>query len=99
VGVLESFGERLRRSEVESEGVATDMPPSYINAGLTHLPKTTLILDHFYILKLYHDSCLICKKTLSRIYHPASKQGLRGTGWLPLKNPVNLDNLPRELSA
>ena len=45
-----------------SRPIAIDMPPTYINAGLTHLPETTLVLDHFQVIKLYHDNCLICKK-------------------------------------
>ena len=59
---LEPFGERLRCSGVKIAALSTDMPPTYINAGLTHFPEATLVLDHFQVIKLYHDNCLICKK-------------------------------------
>lgn len=61
-GRLGAFWGKTPRLGGKIEALATDMLPTNINAGLTHLPETTLVLDHFYVIKLYHDNCLICRK-------------------------------------
>lgn len=94
---LEPFWQRLRRSGVKIEAVATDMSPAYINAVLTHLPEAALVFDHFHVIKLYNDKLSDLRR---KLYHEATnllqKQVIKGTRWLLLKNPENLDNCRRE---
>lgn len=94
---LEPFWQRLRRSGVKIEAVATDMSPAYINAVLTHLPEAALVFDHFHVIKLYNDKLSDLRR---KLYHEATnllqKQVIKGTRWLLLKNPENLDNRRRE---
>ncbi len=89
---LEPFWARLKRQKVRLEAVATDMSPAYISAVLTHLPEATLVFDRFHVIKLYNDGLSDLRR---KLYHEATdlmqKQVIKGTRWLLLKNPENLD--------
>ena len=89
---LEPFWRRLHRSGAEIEAVAMDMAPSYILAVQTHIPWAILVFDHFHVIKLFNEKLSALRRDL---YHQASSQlqqrVLKGTRWLLLKNPENLD--------
>ena len=89
---LEPFWTRLKRQKVRLEAVATDMSPAYISAVLTHVPEATLVFDRFHVIKLYNDGLSDLRR---KLYHEATdlmqKQVIKGTRWLLLKNPENLD--------
>lgn len=89
---LEPFWALLKRQKVRLEAVATDMSPAYISAVLTHVPEATLVFDRFHVIKLYHDGLSDLRR---KLYHEATdlmqKQVIKGTRWLLLKNPENLD--------
>jgi len=89
---LEPFWTRLKRQKVCLEAVATDMSPAYISAVLTHAPEATLVFDRFHVIKLYNDGLSDLRR---KLYHEATdlmqKQVIKGTRWLLLKNPDNLD--------
>ena len=59
---------------------------------LTHVPEATLVFDRFHVIKLYNDGLSDLRR---KLYHEATdlmqKQVLKGTRWLLLKNPENLD--------
>jgi len=69
-----------------------DMPKAYWGAVLTHLPKAKIVFDHFHVIMLFNDklSDLGCA-----MYRDATEimlmEVLKGTRWLLLKNPENLD--------
>jgi len=94
---LEPFWTRLKRQKVRLEAVATDMSPAYIGAVLTHVPEATLVFDRFHVIKLYNDGLSDLRR---KLYHEATdlmqKQVIKGTRWLLLKNPENLDRDRRE---
>ena len=89
---LEPFWSRLKRQKVRIEAVATDLSPAYISAILTNLPNAVHVFDHFHIIKLYNDGLSDLRR---RLYHEATQimdqKVLKGTRWLLLKNPANLD--------
>ena len=89
---LEPFWAKLKRQKVRLEAVATDMSPAYISAVLTHVPEATLVFDRFHVIKLYNDGLSDLRR---KLYHEATdlrqKQVIKGTRWLLLKNPENLD--------
>lgn len=89
---LEPFWARLKRQKVCLEAVATDMSPAYISAVLTHVPEATLVFDRFHVTKLYNDGLSDLRR---KLFHEATdlmqKQVIKGTRWLLLKNPENLD--------
>ena len=94
---LAPFWARLKRSRVRIEAVAMDMSPAYISAVLTNLPKAVIVFDHFHILKLYNDKLSELRRALYReATDLLQKDVLKGTRWLLLKNPENLDNTHNE---
>ena len=89
---LNPFWDRLKRTRARIEAVATDMSPAYISAVLTNLPKAVLVFDHFHILKLYNEKLSDLRRSLYReATEQLHKDVLKGTRWLLLKNPENLD--------
>lgn len=93
---LERFWQILRRQKVRIKAVATDLSPAYISAVLTHLPQAVHVLDHFHLIKLYNDGLSDLRR---KLYHEAGRmqrQVLKGSRWLLLKNPENLDPKYRE---
>jgi len=95
---LEPFWQRLRRQQVRIQAVATDLSPAYISAILTHLPEAVHVFDHFHLIKLYNEGLSELRRQL---YHEAAnvlhQKVLKGTRWLLLKNPENLDPRRREV--
>jgi len=89
---LTPFWERLRRSRARIEAVATDMSPAYIAAVHENLPGAVLVFDHFHVVKLYNEKLSNLRRALQReakeLLH---KDVLKGTRWLLLKNPENLN--------
>ena len=88
---LERFWKILRRQKVHIEAVATDLSPAYISAVITNLPKAVHVFDHFHLIKLFNDGLSDLRR---KLYHEAEimqRQVLKGSRWLLLKNPENLD--------
>jgi transposase len=89
---LTSFWKRLRSSGAKVEAVATDMSPAYIDAVVTHLPKARLVFDRFHVMKLFNDKLSDLRRELHReASDMLHKEVLKGTRWLLLKRPENLD--------
>ena len=89
---LTAFWKRLRSSGAKIEAVATDMSPAYIDAVLTHLPKARLVFDRFHVMKLFNDKLSDLRRELHReATDKQLKEVLKGTRWLLLKRPGNLD--------
>ena len=90
---LTLFWKRLKRSGAQIEAVATDMGPAYISAVRTNLPEATLVFDHFHIIKLLNEKLTKLRRDLQREAESGpDKLALKGTRWLLLKNPNNLDD-------
>lgn len=92
VEALKPFWKRLKRCCAQIEAVAMDMSPAYISAVQTNLPKAVIVFDHFHILKLFNKKLSDLRRELSReATEQLHKEVLKGTRWLLLKNPENLD--------
>jgi transposase len=89
---LTPFFKRLRASRAKVEAVAMDMSGAYLTAVRAHLPGSTVVFDHFHVIKLFNEKLTGLRRNL---YHEAAdllhKKVLKGTRWLLLKNPENLD--------
>jgi transposase len=89
---LKPFWKRLRSSKAKIEAVAMDMSPAYREAVSTCLPKAKIVFDHFHVIKLFNEKLSDLRRALHReatdVMH---KEVLKGTRWLLLKNPENLD--------
>jgi transposase len=89
---LEPFWRRLRRSGARIEAVAIDMSPAYIEAVCTQLPEAAIVFDHFHVIKLFNDKLSDLRRDLYReATDQLHKDVLKGTRWLLLKNPDNLN--------
>ena len=91
-GALLPFWKRLKCSGAKIEAVAMDMGPAYISAVQEHLPKAQIVFDHFHVIKLFNDKLSQLRRDLHRgAVEKMHKDVLKGTRWLLLKNPENLD--------
>jgi len=92
VEALEPFWRRLRRARAKVKAVATDMSKAYIRAVRDNLSEAVHVFDHFHVVKLFNDKLSALRREL---YHQActdqERKILKGTRWLLLKNPENLD--------
>ena len=72
--------------------VATEMGKAYIRAVRDNLPKAVHVFEHFHVVKLFNDKLSALRREL---FHQAQSDDdrklLKGTRWLLLKNPENLD--------
>ena len=91
-GALDGFWRRLKASHARIHAVATDMSPAYIQAVGEHLPRAIHVFDRFHVVKLFNDKLSKLRRDLQREAEgPLQKKVLKGTRWLLLKNPENLD--------
>ena len=90
---LKPFWRRLKASRAHIQAVAIDMSPAYILAVGEHLPQAAIVFDRFHIVKLFNDKLSDLRRAL---YHKAvsekQKNVIKGTRWLLLKNPENLNS-------
>jgi transposase len=94
---LKPFWKRLRPSGAKIEAVAMDMSAGYRQAVARNLPKAKIVFDRFHVVKLFNDKLSDLRRELHReatdVLH---KQVLKGTRWLLLKHPENLDEAKDE---
>jgi transposase len=89
---LKPFWKRLRGSQAKIRAVATDMSSAYYVAARKNIPNATHVFDRFHIVKLMNEKLTTLRRQL---YHETKdmleQNVLKGTRWLLLKNPQNLD--------
>ena len=89
---LKPFWKRLRSSRAKIRAVATDMSPAYIMAVRDNLPKAVHVFDRFHVMKLFNDQLADLRREVQRSVEDVEhRRLLKGTLWLLLKNPENLD--------
>jgi len=89
---LAPFWKRLRSSKAKIEAVAMDMSVAYRQAVSTCLPMAKIVFDRFHVVKLFNDRLSALRRQLySEAADLLHKKVLKGTRWLLLKNPENLD--------
>ena len=93
---LQAFWKRLRSSGAQIEAVATDMSPAYIAAVQTNLPHATLVFDRFHVIKLFNDKLSNLRRDQYHASTEAHRKILKGSRWLLLKRPENLDDTQNE---
>src|SRR5271168_2834226 len=89
---------RLRRARAKIVAVATDLSKAYIRAVRDNLPKAVHVFDHFHVIKLFNEKLSAFRRALySQLTTEQERKLLKGTRWLLLKNPENLDADKNEL--
>ena len=78
--------ELLRNLQRSSEDRA------YIKAVRDNLPNVVHVFDHFHVVKLFNDKLSALRRELyNQATVDSDRKLLKGTRWLLLKNPENLD--------
>ena len=86
------FWRRVKRIKSKIKAVAIDMSPAYIAAVLENLPKAAIVFDPFHVVKYFNDKLSDFRRSLFNLLQDQNeKQILKGTRWLLLKNPENLN--------
>lgn len=86
------FWRRLRSSRAKIKAVAMDMSAAYSGAVRDYLPKAQIVFDHFHVIKLMNEKLSDLRREMYReAIDKLHKDVLKGTRWLLLKNPENLD--------
>jgi transposase len=94
---LTPFWKRLRGSGAKVKAVATDMSKAYIKAVRENLPQAIHVFDHFHVIKLYNEKLSNFRRDLfQELTDDHERRLLKGTRWLLLKNPENLDETRNE---
>ena len=90
---LQPFWRRLKAAKAQIEAVAIDMSPAYQRAVAENLPKAAVVFDRFHVVKLFNEKLTNLRRQL---YHQLpdeeQREALKGSRWLLLKNPGNLDS-------
>jgi transposase len=89
---LVPFWKRLRRTRAQIEAVAMDMSAAYISAVQTNLPDAAIVFDRFHIVKLMNEKLTQLRRELYRQASADQRSVLKGSRWLLLKNPENLQD-------
>ncbi len=89
---LEPFWKRLKASHAKIEAVALDMSPAYTSAVKKNIPKAVMVYDRFHVMKLFNHylSCLR-RELYTQMKDKTMRDMLKGSRWLLLKNPENLN--------
>lgn len=93
---LKPFWKRLRRARAKIRAVATDMSAAYVRAVRENLPRAVHVFDHFHVVKLFNEKLSALRRDLYHQAGEAERRILKGTRWLLLKNPENLDERKSE---
>jgi transposase len=89
---LTPFWRSLKASHAHVEAVAIDMSAAYFQAVCDNLPEAAVVFDWFHIVKLLNDKLSQLRRELHReATDRLQKDVLKGTRWLLLKRPENLD--------
>jgi len=94
---LDPFWRSLRRSRATIRAVATDMSPAYIFAVSENIPDAVHVFDRFHVMKLFNDKLSNLRRHVQNTAETVEqKRVVKGTRWLLLKNPANLDEQRNE---
>jgi len=94
---LKPFWKRLKASRAKIQAVAADLSRAYTQAIRENLPNAALVYDRFHVVKLFNEKLSDLRRELYReATDQLEKQVLKGTRWLLLMNPENLDDAKGE---
>ena len=86
------FWERLKKTKAKIAAVATDMNAGYISAVMENLPNAAIVFDRFHEVKLRNEKITQIRRQLFReLTSSLERKAVKGTRWILLKNPENLD--------
>lgn len=93
---LAPFWRSLKTSRARLEAVATDMSSAYTKSVRENAPNAVHVYDRFHVVKLFNEKLSQLRREVHRSASSEKKKVLKGTRWLLLKNPENLDEKRNE---
>ena len=89
---LTDFWVKLKRARAKIKAVGIDMSPAYISAVVNNLPGADIVFDRFHVVKLFNEKLSDFRRSLFNHLagKPEEQELIKGTRWLLLKNPENL---------
>lgn len=90
------FWKRLGLRARTIRAVAIDMSVAYLSAVWEHLPKAAVVFDRFHVIKLYNQKLSDLRRQVQNAAEGMAREVLKGTRWLLLKNPENLEEAKNE---
>ena len=88
---LAPFWRRVRAARAKIEAVAMDLSPAFLAAVEKHLPHAVIVHDRFHLVKLMNEKLSQLRRELHQQATAMQKKVLKGSRWLLLMNPENLD--------
>jgi transposase len=88
---LDPFWRRLRSSGAQVEAVAIDFSAAYAKALRDNLPHAVMVFDRFHLVKLMNEKLSKLRRVIQRTAEEEERKVLKGTRWLLLMKPENLD--------
>ena len=76
---LDPFWKRIKHAKAQTKAAAMDMSPAYISAVAAHLPKATIVFDHFHVIKLFNERLSELRRDLSYYDYRISSAPLEST--------------------
>ena len=84
---LEGFWKKLGKNKDKIKAVCTDLSAAYTNSVTEHLPKASLVVDHFHVVKLMNEKLDQLRRQLWHMEKDINKRKvIKGTRWLLLRN-------------
>ena len=84
---LEDFWDKLGDNKNNIKAVCTDLSAAYTNSVTEHLPKATLVVDHFHVVKLMNEKLDQLRRQLWHMEKDINKRKvIKGTRWMLLRN-------------
>ncbi len=94
---LKPFWQKIKASKAQIQAVSIDMSPAYLRAVIENLPNVPIVFDRFHVVKLFNDKLSDFRRALyNHLCDPDEQKLIKGTRWLLLKNPENLQGDKRE---
>jgi transposase len=94
---LKPFWQKIKASKAQIQAVSIDMSPAYLSAVIENLPKVPIVFDRFHVVKLFNDKLSDFRRDLyNHLCDPNEQKLIKGTRWLLLKNPENLQDDKKE---
>ena len=88
---LDPFWRRLRSSGARVEAVAIDLSAAYVKALRKNLPRAVMVFDRFHVVKLMNEKLSKLRRVVQGTAEKEERKVLKGTRWLLVKKPENLD--------
>ena len=90
---LKGFWAKVKKKGVKIEAIATDLSTAFISSVLTNAPDSTLVFDHFHVVKLMNEALDKLRRELYRQERDLNKRKvLKGTRWLLLRNGKDIND-------